>query len=203
MSGAVALAHLTPGKQAFRPRRKARRREEIRADRRCPPAGAPLACRAIGVGAMHYIETVLQPGERILAKGQLHWIIYLLPGLCALIGLLLIASSGAIPDLASAIRWLGLIFLVIAAIAGFKAWFDQWITEIAVTSLRVIYKRGFIRRRTVEMNMDKVESVRVDQSLFGRLLGYGTIHVLGTGEGITHLHQIADPIALRNAIIVR
>ena len=83
------------------------------------------------------------------------------------------------------------------------AWFIRWITEFAVTNRRVIYKRGFITRHTAEMNMDKVESVDVDQSMLGRMLGYGTIHVLGTGQGIEHLHRIANPIALRNAIIAK
>src|SRR5665811_1200231 len=50
------------------------------------------------------------------------------------------------------------------------AWFIRWITEFAVTDRRVIYKCGFIKRHTVEMNMDKIESVDVDQSLLGRML---------------------------------
>jgi len=74
------------------------------------------------------------------------------------------------------------------------------ITELAVTNHRVIYKCGFIRRHTVEMNMDKVETVNVDQSLLGRLLGFGTIRVLGTGQGLERLRQVASPIELRNAI---
>ena len=61
--------------------------------------------------------------------------------------------------------------------------FRRWTTELSVTNHRVIYKRGFIRRHTVEMNMDKVETVNVDQSILGRIAGYGTIHVLGTGQG--------------------
>jgi len=64
----------------------------------------------------------------------------------------------------------------------------------------VIYKTGFIRRHTVEMNMDKVETVDVDQSILGRLLGFGTIRVRGTGQGIESLRGIGDPIGLRNAI---
>ena len=79
----------------------------------------------------------------------------------------------------------------------------RWITEFAVTDRRVIYKCGFISRHTVEMNMDKVKSVDVDQSLLGRLLNYGTIHVLGTGEGIESLRRIAAPLALRNAITAK
>jgi uncharacterized membrane protein YdbT with pleckstrin-like domain len=64
----------------------------------------------------------------------------------------------------------------------------------------VIYKRGFIWRHTVEMNMDKVETVNVDQSILGRILSYGTIHILGTGQGIESLHGIGSPVAVRNAI---
>jgi uncharacterized membrane protein YdbT with pleckstrin-like domain len=98
------------------------------------------------------------------------------------------------------------------------AWFIRWITEIAVTDRRIIYKRGFINRHTEEMNMDKVASVDVDQSILGRILDYGTVHVLGTGgsqavdransdrsvaRGIEHLHRIASPLALRNAITAK
>ena len=88
-------------------------------------------------------------------------------------------------------------------IAFLYAWFVRWITELAVTNLRVVYKRGLITRHTAEMNMDKVESVDVDQSILGRILGYGTIHVNGTGQGIEHLHRIAAPLAIRNAIIAK
>ena len=83
------------------------------------------------------------------------------------------------------------------------AWFAQWTTEIAVTNRRVISKRGFIRRHTAEMNMDKIESVTVSQSILGRILDYGSIHVRGTGEGIETLNRIRAPIALRNCITAR
>ena len=77
----------------------------------------------------------------------------------------------------------GVLFVVLFV----YAWFIRWITEIAVTDQRVIYKRGFICRQTAEMNMDKVESVDVDQSILGRLLDYGTIHVeRARGAGIEH-----------------
>jgi Bacterial PH domain len=55
---------------------------------------------------------------------------------------------------------------------------------------------GFIRRRTNEMNMHKVESVQVYQSI----LGYGTVTILGTGAGFETLRTIAGPIELRNSI---
>jgi uncharacterized membrane protein YdbT with pleckstrin-like domain len=73
--------------------------------------------------------------------------------------------------------------------------------EIAVTNRRVIYKKGLVRRQTNEMNMDKVESVQVDQSILGRLFDFGTVKILGTGEGFESLRTIAGPIKLRNSII--
>jgi uncharacterized membrane protein YdbT with pleckstrin-like domain len=80
------------------------------------------------------------------------------------------------------------------------AWFKRWTTELAVTNRRIIYKRGFIRRHTIEMNMDKVESVDVDQSFWGRILNYGTIVVHGTGGGLEPLRRIDSPIEFRNRV---
>ncbi len=69
-----------------------------------------------------------------------------------------------------------------AGLRWLSAWFKRWTTEIDVTNRRIVYKRGFIKRHTVEMNMDKVESVDVDQSVLGRLLNYGDITIHGTGD---------------------
>jgi hypothetical protein len=82
-----------------------------------------------------------------------------------------------------------------AVAAAIKEWLQQWVTEIVVTDRRVIYKTGLIQRHTAEMNMDKVESVIVDQSILGRLLDYGSIHIRGTGVGLEHLHYISSPVS--------
>src|SRR5437868_750023 len=114
---------------------------------------------------MSYVERVLQPGETLVHKSKLHWLIYLpvLPFLAILVlGLALYwgwqANSA---DASSAI--LPLILVVAGAAGTIVTWFRAWIrrvsTELAVTDRRVIFKRGLIRRHTVEMNMDKVESV--------------------------------------------
>ncbi len=149
---------------------------------------------------MNYVNSVLRAGEMVVYRGRLHWIIYGSAILFAIIALAVAAVGVALPEFAK-IAWIvAAIMLVAALVYGAKAWFEQWITEIAVTNDRVIYKKGFIRRHTAEMNMEKVESVTVDQTIWGRIFGYGTIHVMGTGEGIEHLHRIDHPIALRNAI---
>jgi uncharacterized membrane protein YdbT with pleckstrin-like domain len=74
---------------------------------------------------------------------------------------------------------------------------DKWSSEYAITNKRVIIKVGLIQRRTIEMNVQKVESIAVDQTILGRILGYGDITVVGTGATREKFPQIADPIAFR------
>jgi uncharacterized membrane protein YdbT with pleckstrin-like domain len=151
-----------------------------------------------------YVRSVLQPGEQIKAIGKLHWIIYQQAIVLGLVGLILLFSTGQLNDkLRVAAHWAALGVFGLAVLYFLYSRFTQWMTELAITNNRVIYKRGFLWRRTIEMSMTKVESVAVNQSILGRLLGYGTIHVRGTGQGFETMHQIAHPIELRNAITAR
>lgn len=70
-------------------------------------------------------------------------------------------------------------------------------TEVAITNKRIILKQGFISRSTIEINLGKVESVRVDQTLLGRMLDYGTLVISGTGMAAAPIAGITDPLAFR------
>jgi uncharacterized membrane protein YdbT with pleckstrin-like domain len=155
---------------------------------------------------MSYVRSILQPNEQILVVGKLHWIVYIRAILFLGVGIILIALEHNLPNeyLPTYLSYATIAVFGVGALVSFlHAWFIRWTTEFAVTDRRVIYKRGFISRHTAEMNMDKIESVDVDQSLMGRMLNYGTIHVLGTGQGIESLPRIAAPLALRNAITAK
>jgi len=151
---------------------------------------------------MKYVEEVLQPGERILFVSTIHWFTYA-PGAV----LLLIGLGFGVGSLGSSnqIIWqtVSLLILATGIVSVAAAWFKRWTTEIAVTDRRIIYKRGFIRRRTIEMNMEKVESVDVNQSIPGRILGYGDVLIRGVGVGFEPLHMIDNPIQLRNAVTAK
>lgn len=153
-----------------------------------------------------YVAEVLQPNETVRYDGSLHWVIYL-PGIvlfafgfAGLLGVLTMAHDAHGYRIFSMIVYVA---LALGALQLFSAWLKQWTTEIAVTDRRVIYKTGLISRRTVEMNMDKVESVDVTQDIFGRILNYGTVLIRGTGASLEPLSTIATPLALRNAITAR
>lgn len=74
---------------------------------------------------------------------------------------------------------------------------DRLCSEFAITDRRVLIKLGLMSRRTFEMNLSKIESVNVDQSLLGRMLGYGTITIIGTGGTKETFGDIAAPIEFR------
>jgi hypothetical protein len=73
-------------------------------------------------------------------------------------------------------------------------------TEIAVTTERMIYKRGLIARHVGELDIDRIEGVSVYQGVFGRILGYGSVMIRGMGVGEVLLPPIEAPIEFRKAI---
>ncbi len=154
---------------------------------------------------MSYASSVLQPGETIIGGGRLHWIIYGWAIFFLVAGaVLLTLEHRYAPQHDSLIAVTTVTFGVLFLGFFLYAWFIRWITEFAVTNRRVISKRGFIWRKTEEMNMDKVETVDIDQTILGRLLGYGSIRITGTGgTNNIEVSRIAAPFTLRNAIIAK
>jgi uncharacterized membrane protein YdbT with pleckstrin-like domain len=151
---------------------------------------------------MSYAERVLQPGETIAYSARLHWIVYL-GGI--LMVLLAIALAVAAVALKSDTLRVGLLFASLAAlflglVQMLRAWFVVANSEIIVTSRRVIYKTGFIARNSVEMNLDKIESVLIRQSLLGRMLNFGTVVVRGVGSGLEPIDRVAAPLELHRKI---
>lgn len=152
-----------------------------------------------------YIDKILQPGERVLYSTNEHWMFFL-PAIAAWIVAVIFLVLGRF----FAADALALVCLAFAAVAGLAAlywtataWFHRWITETDVTNMRVVHKTGFIKRRTFEMSLDKVESVDVNQSILGRLMNYGELTIQGVGEGTQTISTVTSPLAFRSAITTR
>jgi uncharacterized membrane protein YdbT with pleckstrin-like domain len=150
--------------------------------------------------ATTYISSILEPGEQVRQLTTVSWTIYapaILLAICALGSLIV----GADYDAIAGVGWFAAFVFAVAAVVAFvPAWLRRWTTEIAVTDRRIILKRGLIRRHTVEMNMQKVESVDVDQTLIGRLFNYGSVTIRGTGSSFETLKRIDSPLKLRTTV---
>lgn len=151
-----------------------------------------------------YIDEILQPGERVLYSTNAHWIFYFPAIVAWIVALGLLVLSGQIVGGLVTLCLIGAGLVALAALYWtIKGWFHRFTTETDVTNLRVVHKTGFIKRRTFEMALDKVESVDVDQSILGRILNYGDVTIRGVGEGIEKITTIASPLAFRSSITTR
>ena len=149
---------------------------------------------------MSYVDRILEPGETVRYRTTLSWTIFA-PAIALAAAAAAAAILAAIYSDMVAIGLFGAIVLALAALATFvPAWLRRWTTEIAVTDRRIILKRGLIRRHTIEMNMQKVESVDIDQSLAGRLFNYGNVAIRGTGSTFETLRTIDAPLKLRTTV---
>ena len=131
---------------------------------------------------MSYVAKSLANGETVKYVAVKHWIVYVGPVLIVIVSLIFPLS-----------------LIVTLPLLGW-AWLNQRTTELAVTSRKVVGKWGIISRRTFEQRLEKVDSIQVDQGILGRILGYGTILVHGSGLSMTPIPKIADPLAFRRRV---
>ena len=122
---------------------------------------------------MSYIDKMLADGELVIYQAYLSmWSQFVL----ILVGIVLLPVFGV-----------GLFLLL-------WAWLKCITTEISVTNKRIISKVGIFNRYTMELRLDKIESIKVDQGIMGRILNFGSITIAGTGGDKTPLESIADPL---------
>lgn len=156
---------------------------------------------------MSYIEQNLIPGETVLYKTRLHWIVLVRPLIVGLvlgsIGLVFVfggyAASGKDVSYGGMI-FIGALLLLAAAISIGAGLIKKNATEVAVSNRRVLIKSGFISRKTIEVTLAKVESVAVDESALGRMLGYGDVIVRGTGGTTESFARIPNPSELSRQV---
>ena len=140
---------------------------------------------------MGYIEANLLPGETVVQRARLHWIVFLKALAVFVAGLGLLYFD---PKL------IGAIVMAFGLLMALPPWIERVSSEFGVTSKRVIIKVGVIKRRTLELLIRQVEAISVDQSLTGRMLNYGTITLTGTGGVKETFHNISHPLEFRRSI---
>jgi uncharacterized membrane protein YdbT with pleckstrin-like domain len=157
---------------------------------------------------MSYVEKHLIEGETIIYETRLHWIVLVGPFLLAVLfglpGLGMFILSGRTTSdktLASeSLIILGVAFFAVALIFIVRGVLVRNATEMTVTNKRVFVKVGLAARRTIELLLSRVESIGVEESVFGRMLGYGTVIVHGTGGTPEVFNMIAHPLEFRTQV---
>jgi hypothetical protein len=158
---------------------------------------------------MSYVESNLVPGETLIYQTRLHWVVmlwHLVLGcfLLVLPGALLLYSTHSqtgiesqtlrVMEIASAVLLVCGVVVILVGMVRRNA------TEMAVTNRRVVIKTGLASRKTIEMLLNKVESIEVSETTGGRMLGYGTIVVIGTGGTPQPFHKVAHPLEFRSQV---
>ncbi|MGL4291686.1 MAG: PH domain-containing protein [Phreatobacter sp.] len=139
---------------------------------------------------MSYITNSLGPGEEIVHEATIHWIAYFWPAVTVLAGL---GATILLPPYGAVVLALGALWLL-------GAWILTRSTELAVTSRKVVAKWGLIARSTIEQRLEKVDSISVDQTFWGRILNFGHVTIHGTGINATPIKRIADPLTFRRKV---
>ena len=146
---------------------------------------------------MSYLDDHLLAGERIVYRAKLHWTIFLTSIVVVLLGvalgILLQVLEPAYSYAGAALAGVGLLLAIGPAI--------QYISsEFAVTDKRVLGKVGFIERESDETLLSKIEAIAVDQGVIGRILGFGTVTITGTGGTQERFPRISEPLEFRRQI---
>jgi uncharacterized membrane protein YdbT with pleckstrin-like domain len=162
---------------------------------------------------MRYVERHLMEGESVAYATGLHWIVLAGPLLLTLvfgvpgIALLVLSVSkqsggtGSQFSIGSQFTMIGgAALLVLAIVILARGILMRSAVQMAVTNKRVIARVGVFTRRTVDLLLSRVESVGVQESVMGRMLGYGTVVLRGTGGTPESFDTIASPLEFRTQV---
>jgi len=153
---------------------------------------------------MGYVEDIMGANEKLLYRARRHWLV--IAGAFALgvlISLAIVALVVAIVNMTSSVMGLLLLLLLIIplgrlALIGLTYWNEQYI----VTNRRIIQIEGVFNKHVIDSSLEKVNDVVLDQTVMGRLLGYGDIEILTASEvGINKLDKISNPILFKTTML--
>jgi len=134
-----------------------------------------------------YIKETLLSDEHSLYETRPHWVVFLSP-------VIMILAAWVVSTYASIIA---VIILVFGLVAGIRAFIFYQTSEYAITDKRILIKMGWVRRFSLEIYLNRVESVQVSQSVLGRIFGYGAIQVVGMGGSPDFFPWVPNPLEFR------
>jgi uncharacterized membrane protein YdbT with pleckstrin-like domain len=163
------------------------------------------------MGMMKYVESLLGKNEQILWRARQHWIVLsanfvinlfifiVIWAIYAAAGLL---GAGAVGDFLRNNRGIALIALLFP-IAWFGWEFLQWwAEEYLITTSRVVQTEGLINKHTKDSALEKINDITLNQSVLGRVLGYGDLAIItGSDMGTNMLKRLAKPVEFKKTLL--
>lgn len=154
-------------------------------------------------GRVGYVESNLMPGESVVYAAKLHWFTLVAPVATCVCGLVIVVLS----EIGSGPPWsyfgiVGSLVLLFGALAAMLRFIGIRSSELAVTSRRVMFKVGFVRRRAQEFILQHVETISVDQGVVGRMFGFGRVTIVGTGGTKEPIAHVAAPLEFRRHVLL-
>lgn len=153
---------------------------------------------------MGYVDKHLGADEAVVFRTRLHPVIFAGAATFSafVIGvvLLIVRRNQLAGETVLTLSLIGAAIVVVSLASPYIRWQTS---EFAVTSRRVIVKLGLLWVHTVELLIPNIETVTVDQSIWGRLLGYGTLRIAGTEGTVEAFARVSRPTALREAVLRR
>lgn len=159
--------------------------------------------------ATSYLESLLSESEKVKLAARRHWFI-LFRSIMLEITLILITFAGTITAsiFLSSTAWLPIVILVGALLLVFPIitgtrdiliWANH---QFIITNRRVMQITGIINKNVIDSSLEKVNDVKMSQSVFGRIFDYGDIEILTASElGVNQFKQIDNPILFKTAML--
>ena len=152
---------------------------------------------------MSYVDDHLLPGERVVYRARMHWIAFRWSLLLLALAIVVGVAGQLVTTSETGDAWKLWVPAALTALAGVFAlgpWIRRSSSEFAVTDKRVLVKVGVVQRDSLETLLSKIEAIGVDQTLLGRMLGFGTITIVGTGGTRETFERIAAPLEFRRQV---
>lgn len=137
---------------------------------------------------MTYIQKTLVAGEQIKYAANIHWWIMVPPVAFGVLGVIIGQLLSMVP---------GALILFLSILHIIKSLMYMYTTELVITNKRIVAKFGWISRTTFEVKTSRIEGVQVHQGIIGRILGFGTVHVLGIGGSTVPVPLIKEPLRFK------
>jgi len=146
-----------------------------------------------------YVDQNLSTGEKVIYEARLHWIMYANAFLVVFVGLLLlyigIIMEGE--EASDSLKIAGYFVIACGVVSELYMYLFLKTAEFAVTTKRIISKRGIISTKTIELLLSKAEAISVDQNVLGKIFAFGSIRITGSGGTNNVIPFIADPFKFR------